>query len=384
MRHTFAFAVPTCLYLAALTPVSAEPFYGDPPDETHPWAVHDMNRPQPPKVEPGEAGQPPSDAVVLFDGSPGSLEKWMSDKKQGQPVPWRIVDGALEVVPGSGGIRTKEAFGDCQLRIEWCAPRGVTRGGQGRSNSGVFFTGDAEVQVLDNFDNPTYADGFAGSLYGVNPPHANALRPPGEWQTYDIIFRRPVFKDGKMLDTGRVTVLMNGVVVQDSTPLEGGGGHRGRSRDREFPAAGPLKLQDHGDKVRFRNIWYRPLPKRAVEGGDLGVMDPADAMAMKQATAAKLRQAAQSLQGKERMFKLMESLCYATDDAAVKEIDTSMSQWVATVEKIQANQMEAKKGEIMQGFRALAYLTRFKLYPDSPGNRAKLEKLIREAGWDPR
>ena len=121
--------------------------------------------------------------------------------------------------------------------------------------------GKTEVQVLDNYNNPTYPDGFAGSIYGVMPPMANPLRSPGQWQSYDIIFRRPILKNGKVLDEGSMTVLVNGVVVQDSTPLEGGGGHRARSKPRAFPEKGPLSLQDHGNPVRFRNIWYRELRK---------------------------------------------------------------------------------------------------------------------------
>ena len=185
-------------------------FYGDAPDEAHPWAIHDMNRPQPPLVTPGsfsspeQPGKPPSDAVVLFDGSADSLTKnWEADKSPAEPTKWVMKDGAMQCVPGSGYVRTKDQWGDCQLHVEWAAPAKPEGNSQGRGNSGIFPMGNmAEIQVLDNYNNPTYADGFAGSLYGVNPPMANALRPPGEWQVYDIIFRRPVFKDGKMLDGG--------------------------------------------------------------------------------------------------------------------------------------------------------------------------------------
>jgi hypothetical protein len=364
------------------------PFYGDPPDATHPWAIHDMNRPQPPRVEPGtpssqqQPGRAPADAVVLFDGTEASLAKWESGKKPGQPAPWALKDGVLQVVPGSGEIRTREAFGDCQLHVEWSAPEAVRGNSQGRANSGIFLTGDTEVQILDNYDNPTYADGFAGSVYGVNPPHANPLNAPGQWQVYDIIFRRPVFKDGKMLDSGRLTVLINGVVVQDSTPLEGGGGHRGRSHDRPFPEAGPLKLQDHGNPIRFRNIWYRPLPKRAVEGGDMGAMDPAAAAAKKQEIAKSIRTDAATKQGLDRLLRLMESLCYATDAETVTAVDTSLTEWIAATEKTPATGMEAKKGDIMRTFQAVRYLTQHQLYQDIPGSRARLEKLIRANGWN--
>src|SRR5215472_9447438 len=195
------------------------PFYGDPPDEHHPWAVHDRNRPQPKLVTPGtfssqeQPGQPPSDAIVLFNGT--DLSKWEADQGEGVPTKWVIKNGAMECVPGSGYIRTREKFGDCQLHVEWAAPTKAEGESQGRGNSGVFLMGLVEVQVLDNYDNPTYADGFAASIYGVNPPLANALRPPGEFQVYDIVFRRPIYKDGQAVDPGSVTVFCNGVLVQD-------------------------------------------------------------------------------------------------------------------------------------------------------------------------
>ncbi|MBN8460278.1 MAG: DUF1080 domain-containing protein [Verrucomicrobia bacterium] len=391
MKQFTASVVPLCVWMVGTAPVFADgAFYGDPPNETHPWAIHDMNRPQPPRVEPGtpstqeQPGKPPSDAIVLLDGTPASLAKWESGKNPGQPAPWKLTDGALQVVPGSGEIRTREQFGDCQLHVEWSAPTQIQGNSQGRSNSGIFLTGDTEVQVLDNYNNPTYADGFAGSVYGVNPPHANALQAPGKWQFYDIIFRRPVFKDGKMVDSGRLTVTINGVVVQDSTPLEGGGGHKGRSKDRPFPDAGPLKLQDHGNPIRFRNIWYRPLPKRAVEGGDMGAMDPAAATAKKLEIAKSIRLDAESKQGEERLLRLMESLCYASDDATVKTIDTALGNWTEAVKKTPANGMEAKKGSIMRVFYAVRYLTGFKLYQDSAGRKGEIEQIIRAAGWDPR
>src|SRR5258706_8893658 len=205
--------------LASLAGATAGPFgsafYGDPPDEHHPWAIHDGNRPQPKVVTPGtfsspeQPGQPPSDAVVLFDGS--DLSHWEANEGEGKPTKWIIKDGAMECVPGSGYVRTKDKFGDCQLHVEWAAPSNVKGDSQGRGNSGVFLMGRVEVQVLDNYNNPTYADGFAASIYGVNPPQANALRKPGEFQIYDIVFRRPIYKDGKEVEPGYVTVFDNGV-----------------------------------------------------------------------------------------------------------------------------------------------------------------------------
>jgi hypothetical protein len=292
--HALA-ALSLCATAATAAVNTGSPFYGDPPDAHHPWAIHDRNRPQPKRVEPGtfstatQPGKPPSDAIVLFDGTAASLAKWESDPKPGEapaPTKWIVRDGALECVPKSGYVRTKEQFGDCQLHIEWAAPVDVKGDSQGRGNSGVFLMGLAEVQVLDNYNNPTYADGFAGSVYGINPPLANALRPPGEFQVYDIVFRRPVHKDGKLVDAGRLTVFCNGVLLQDSTPLEGPGGHMKRSVPIAFPEKGPLKLQDHGNPVRFRNIWYRPLPPRSIEGGTDGVLTAEATTAKRKAIAA--------------------------------------------------------------------------------------------------
>jgi hypothetical protein len=365
------------------------PFYGDPPDETHPWSIHDPNRPQPPLVTPGtfssaeQPGKPPSDAIVLFDGTAESLAKnWEADKSPAEPAKWAVKDGAMVCVPGSG-LRTKSQWADCQLHVEWSAPTEIKGNSQGRGNSGIFPMGQAvEIQVLDNYNNPTYADGFAGSLYGVNPPMANALRPPGEWQVYDIIFRRPVFKEGKMLDSGHLTVLLNGVVVQDATPLEGGGGHMGRSKDRPYPEKGPLKLQDHGNPTRYRNIWYRPLAPRAVEGGDSGVLTPEAATAKKKETAAKLRTAAAQKQGREKLLGLMESLCYEKDAATLKEVEGAIMTWIEDVKKTPPANMEPKKGEVMQMNNAVRYLTKWKFLSEGFAAKGEIEQIIKANGWD--
>jgi hypothetical protein len=371
------------------TPVFADgAFYGDPPDATHPWAVHDMNRPQPPLVTPGtfsnneQPGKPPSDAVVLFDGTAASLDNWQADKSPAEPTKWVVKDGALQCVPGSGYIRTRETFADCQLHVEWAAPTKIEGTSQRRGNSGIFLMGATEVQVLNNYQNPTYADGFAGSVYGVNPPHANALRPTGEWQVYDIIFRRPIYKDGKLLDGGRQTVLMNGVVVQDSTPLEGGGGYKARRSDRPFVEKGPLKLQDHGNPVRFRNIWLRPLPARAVDGGDMGAMSPGAASAKKQQIAGTIRADAAKQQGKAKLLRLMESLCYEQDAATLAAVKTGITGWLAAVQQTPASGMDGQKGDILQMAKAIKYLVRFKFLPDGYPALAEIEKLIKANGWD--
>lgn len=219
------------------------------------YKVHDGARPQPTVVTPGTAGSPPSDAVVLFDGT--DLSGWVSNK-DGSPAAWKVENGYMEVVPKTGDIRTVAEFGDCQLHLEFACPAEVKGESQGRGNSGVFLAGLYEIQVLDCFDNPTYADGTTGAIYGQYPPLVNACRPPGEWQTYDIIWENPVFEGDTLVKPAFVTVLFNGVLLHHRQETMGATGHRNLS-SYQVHNGGPLKLQDHGDLVRFRNIWYRPL-----------------------------------------------------------------------------------------------------------------------------
>ena len=216
------------------------------------WRVHDADRPLPAVVTPGDDGAPPSDAVVLFDG--GDLSAWTS---KGDEARWAVRDGAM--VAGGGNLSTREAFGDCQLHIEWATPAEVKGDSQGRGNSGVFLMGLYEVQVLDSFDNPTYADGQAAALYGQHPPMVNASRPPGEWQSYDIVFQAPRFSEGQLVAPARMTVLHNGVLVHHARALNGPTRHRSTPGYRAHDPEAPLVLQDHGDPVRFRNVWVRRL-----------------------------------------------------------------------------------------------------------------------------
>jgi hypothetical protein len=220
-----------------------------------PWKVHDSTRPQPRVVTPGTAGSPPSDAVVLFDGT--DLSGW--ECKRGGDAGWKVEHGYMEVVPKSGNIVSKKQFGDCQLHVEWAAPEEVIGDSQGRGNSGVFLMGLYEIQVLDCYENPTYADGLTAGIYGQFPPLVNACRKPGEWQTYDIVWVGPQFDGDKLLSPARLTVFQNGVLVHHDTVLTGPTTHRAVQPYEPHPPEGPLELQDHGDMVRFRNIWYRPL-----------------------------------------------------------------------------------------------------------------------------
>ncbi len=214
------------------------------------WRVHDAERPAPPVVSPGEAGAPPSDAIVLFSG--GDLSDWTSE---GGAARWKVEQGDL--IAGGGNLSTREAFGDCQLHLEWATPKDVRGEGQGRGNSGVFLMGLYEIQVLDSFHNRTYADGQAAALYGQTPPAVDACRPPGEWQSYDIAFRAPRFEAGELVSPAVVTVFHNGVLVHHAVELLGATRHREVASYSEHARELPLTLQDHGDPVRFRNIWIR-------------------------------------------------------------------------------------------------------------------------------
>ena len=223
------------------------------------WPQHAMDRPQPPVVDPGPYvgdDSRPSDALVLFDGH--DLSQWRGETDG--PAPWTAKDGYFEVKPGSGMIHTAQGFGDVQLHIEWSAPTPPTGEGQERGNSGVFLQGRYEVQVLDSYDNVTYADGHAGAVFGQYPPRVNPTRPPGQWNVYDIVFRRPRFDAaGHVTSPARITLFFNGVLVQDDVPLSGPTAYQHRPPYEVTPAELPLGLQDHGYPVRFRNIWIRKL-----------------------------------------------------------------------------------------------------------------------------
>ena len=227
------------------------------PEETEVWT------PVPPIVS-APAGKAPSDAVVLFDGT--SLASWEPVKKDSKG--WVIEDGALVVVPKSGYLQTKAAFGDIQLHIEFREPSVVKGKGQGRGNSGVFFMGLYELQVLDSYDNPTYVNGQAGSFYKQHAPLVNASRAPGEWQSYDAVFFAPRFAaDGSVTSPAHATVFHNGVLVQYDVVLRGPTEYIGIPHYAPHAAKLPLQLQDHGDRVAFRNIWVReialPSPTKA-------------------------------------------------------------------------------------------------------------------------
>jgi hypothetical protein len=204
-------------------------------------------------------GEAPSDAIILFDGK--NMDQWESQKDASKPSPWKIVDkDYMEVVQGSGAIQTKMKFGDCQLHIEWSAPDVVLDGGQARGNSGVFFQNRYELQVLDSYKNRTYANGQAGSIYKDHPPLVNAMKSPSEWNTYDVIYTAPQFKaDGLIDQPARITVLHNGVLVQNNATINGLTLYIGLHNYPSSHGEDVISLQDHDSKVQFRNIWIRRL-----------------------------------------------------------------------------------------------------------------------------
>lgn len=209
-----------------------------------------------PIITPGKTSlDAPSDAIVLFNGK--DFSAWTSDSGT---VKWTLDGVAMTVKGGTGGIKTKQGFGDCQLHIEWRTPAEVKGESQGRGNSGIFLMGKYELQVLDNYNNKTYSNGQAGSIYKQTPPIVNVCRPPGEWQIYDIIFIAPKFyPDGRVKSPARITVLQNGVLVQNNTTIWGGTEYRGVPEYKMHSDKEPIFLQDHGNPMSFRNIWIREL-----------------------------------------------------------------------------------------------------------------------------
>jgi hypothetical protein len=234
------------------------------------YDVHDPTREKPPVITPADqVGHPPSDAIVLFDGSKDKLAlEWVSERGSGE-VKWIVENGYMQVAAKAGGIRTKKPFGNCQLHVEWCTPEGVDPKitDQNRSNSGVILMDRYEVQVLDSYTddnyktNRTYADGQAAAIYGQHPPMVNTCRKPGQWQSYDISFLRPLFDaDGNLVRKGRITVLHNGVVVHNNLEIEGTTAHKQKAKYTP-QENGYIHLQDHGNPLKFRNIWVRELPE---------------------------------------------------------------------------------------------------------------------------
>lgn len=305
--------VPAIAVSAAIAAV-AEPS-GDRPDDRHAWAVHDVNRPDPVKIE-ARPGLPPGDAVVLFDGTAESVAKhWRNSK--GENTKWTVKNGEFVCTPGSGGAYTADSFSDCQLHIEWKTPVDDV---EGWGNSGVIFMGEYEIQILDSsvvepsrspWKPANYADGQAGAVYGQNPPLVQPCRKPGEWQTYDIVFHAPRWDGERLVDPGSATVFFNGVLVQDDFPFQGR-----TTWCRRLPhtkkESGPILLQDHGHPVPFRNIWVRRIPSRFADtvNGGLGLKYGDVASLRHRLAGESLAFADKADDPAERFIRLWESFCY--------------------------------------------------------------------------
>jgi hypothetical protein len=271
MKRQFVLSVLLCLWavaaLYAQTPAAPNHdlgFKDTPMLPGLPWHVHDPDRPHPPVVAPPVVpGGPPSDAIVLFDGK--DLSHWQSQastiSKAGSsgPAEWKVADGYVEVVPRTGDMVTKEKFGDIQLHLEWSSPNPPVSTSQGRGNSGVLLMNRYEVQVLDPWNNPTYADGQAGAIYGQWPPLANPGRKPGEWNVYEIVFEAPRMDGEKVLKPAIITVFFNGVLAQNHKESMGPMVYRQVAHYVPQPAEDSLALQNHNNPVRYRNIWVRRL-----------------------------------------------------------------------------------------------------------------------------
>ena len=364
--------------------------YGDTPDAKHAWAVHDRNRPNPVKIT-ANPGMPPSDAIVLFDGTEKTFANWCD--KKGEPTKWKLVDGTLESVKGAGYISTKQAFGDCQLHLEWASPTKVEGFGQGRGNSGVFLMGMYEIQVLDSFEtdpskdpnpNPNYADGQASAVYAENPPLVNASRGPGEWQTYDIVFHQPIWNGDKMVWPGSVTVFHNGVLTQDHWEMEGLTTHCRRRPLAPHATKLPLQLQDHGNPVHFRNIWIREIPSRyanTTHGGPAA--NTADVMRLRSETAAKLFAKIDSSKvDAPTLCALLEVISYCKEAPYTDALKKVCCAYKAQVEAMDDAALDKAKGDLNSVKSALAVLRRNNVIGEDCKMCKLLDSIWARKGWN--
>ena len=357
--------VAVSMVLGVAGSVFADPF-GAPPDDRHAWGVHDDYRPGVKKIT-ADGMRPPSDAIVLFDGSAESIVGNWCDKK-GEPTKWKLNDkGELVSVKGAGYIFTKGKFADCQLHVEWAAPEKVEGMGQGRGNSGVFLMGEYEIQVLDSYEtdpsktpnpNPNYSDGQAGAVYGQNPPAVNPCRAPGAFNTYDIIFHAPRFNaDGSLRSPATVTVLFNGVLVQDNWKFDGPTGFRRRATYKrakgdsglERASRMPIAFQDHGNPVRYRNVWLREIPHpedNTVHGEYYARRD--DVLALRAKTAEELDTGFDSkwasAKAGRRLLEAWRVVTYKSSPERMARVAAAEKEFLKASAGLKRNKMSEKLG----------------------------------------
>ncbi|MBR2982471.1 MAG: DUF1080 domain-containing protein [Kiritimatiellae bacterium] len=385
------------LVLAALAAPAASfaALYGDTPDAKHAWAVHDRNRPNPVKIA-AEPGKPPSDAVVLFDGSRESFEKNWCDTK-GNPSKWACDGkGEFHCKPGyvnGGAIRTRGEFGDCQLHIEFRHDADIKDhpvGAQMRGNSGLFLMSNYEIQILESYGTdpadmrvPNYADGQAAAVYAENPPMVNPARKPGEWQTYDIVFHQPVWDGLKLVHPGSVSVVFNGVLVQDHWELEGLTTHCVRRPLAPHKTALPIMLQDHGCAVYFRNVWLRPLPSRwANKTHSSLTADENEVMALRRRTAGSLfaKITDPAAPTAENVMALAEVVAYAMEGEAAEMWKKTSAGYLEAV-KAKGDAVKSIAGEIVKVRNTLRILERNRVIDRKFELLAELEALSVKYAW---
>jgi len=376
--------------------------YGDLPDAKHAWAVHDLNRPNPKKIS-AEAGAVPSDAKVLFDGSAASVAANWCDGKGG-PTKWKVDEkGDLISVSGAGYIFTKGKFSDFQLHVEWAAPLPVQGKGQGRGNSGVFLMGNYEIQVLDSYEtdpdapggnrNPNYADGQAGAVYGQNPPMVNPARAPGVFNSYDIVFHAPIEEGGVILRPATVTVLFNGVVVQDHWLFDGPTGHRDRATyARTTSDSGlvrtakmPIAFQDHGNPVHYRNVWIReiPRPEDNVTHGDYYARAAAVAECRRKTAAALYAKLEKPLAPTaDNMLAMAEVISYAKEGEIAATWKKLAEEFHGVLDGMSDAELTAQKGKLLRLRDALDMLIRNGAVRQSCGTRIRINAASLRLKWE--
>lgn len=317
---------------------------GDRPDARHAWAVHDENRPRPAMIVAPE-GRPPSDAIVLFDGTQKSVDEHWGDGAGG-PSKWGVRDGLFCCVPHSGSVHARDLVGDCQIHVEFMIPDPP---GDGLGNSGVYVHGLYELQVLESSGAVTrpelvppwiddYADGQLGAVYGQNPPLVNPARAPGQWQSYDIVFHPSVWDGERLVAPAEMTVFLNGVLIQDAWKLEGPTLYCTRtanSRKEERPLRPALMLQDHENPVPYRNIWLRKIPSRRANRVSGEFFDAAEAKALRRQLAAQtLKLARETSDMARKLVWLWESYRYEASDAVLGAITDLTPKYVARLDAL--------------------------------------------------